>query len=320
MILIRCICLVYLSDLKQIRFSILRPIPPLIFTLLLTLFLSPQPLMHTFQETFHLFQSFQVQVETTFRCTAFESQKYIFTSTKYEYIEYIYTYICMCSERWTKGSLMWCHQVMPPKLSHVGYWNHCALHGHPGSMCVSCEKIALTFRSVTISYPTQNHKQPKTPTWHRNPTSQAATGFCGAKAVHTRCLWVGELDINTPWVARCGYGNDRVPRRPWAGKRRNCLKMLALLSLLWISPPPMEIFLLTKAVSERRMHDQLHQFCVSLSIDPYFPGALRCTCYQFVTLESCTHNMRMGPISAWSRPHSPMLDMVGPQWRWRWES
>lgn len=35
----------------------------------------------------------------------------------------------------------------------------------------------------------------------------------------------------------------------------------------------MEIFL-AKAVSERRMHDQLRQFCV-FSLDPCFPGAFK---------------------------------------------
>ena len=84
------------------------------------------------------------------------------------------------------------------------------------------------------------------------------------------------------------------------GTRRNCLK-----------PPP-------------KQRQSLSVGCISyissafFSLDPCFPGVLRCTCYQFVTLKSW-HHMRMGPISAWSRPHSPMLDMVGPQWRWHWE-
>lgn len=75
----------------------------------------------------------------------------------------------------------------------------------------------LTFNTVTISCRAQNHKQskqPKQPTWDQSPTSPAGTVFSRVLAVHTRCLWVGEPDANTPWVARCGYGNDRVPRWP----------------------------------------------------------------------------------------------------------
>ena len=91
---------------------------------------------------------------------------------------------------------------------------------HPMAIQDQCASVAqrlhwqLTFNTVTISCRAQNHKQPKQPTWDQSPTSPAGTVFQVCLRCTTRCLWVGEADANTPWVARCGYGNDRVPRWP----------------------------------------------------------------------------------------------------------
>ena len=63
------------------------------------------------------------------------------------------------------------------------------------------------------------------------------------------------------------------------GTCRNCLKMLAL---LWISPPPEQ----RQSLSVGCMISYISS--AFFSLDPCFPGVLRCTCYQFVTPQILT--------------------------------